>query len=330
MALAAAGFFCMGMAISGQHWCFSVFVLPVEADFGWTRSQINRAYSVGMVSGGLVAPLWGRALDRHGPRYVLALAEAIIGSGWLLRSQSRSLPVFYASYALAFLGLPGPVLAVPRALAAAFPSRKGSVIGFATTGASAMSMVLVPAADAVISSYGWPTACLMFALTNAMAVVVALLAFDSQPAGAKPALSTATAAAAGKTASGRRSCCGSGGGGGGGGGICTVTFALVATACNIGQLSYAAVGGSLVPCEWWHNDCSQTEHAARALKFCFVSGIVHTGNPPFLFACPYNVSACSACSLCGERLFVQLRCTPCGARHGSAKHSRQADARTAG
>lgn len=85
------------MAISGQHWCFSVFVIPLEAEFGWSRSQINQFYSVGMVSGGLVAPVWGRALDRYGPRYVLALAEAIICSGWLLRSQARTLPWFYAS-----------------------------------------------------------------------------------------------------------------------------------------------------------------------------------------------------------------------------------------
>ena len=42
-----------------------------------------------------------------------------MGAAWLLRSQARSLPVFYASFALAFLGLPGPVLSVPRALGAA-------------------------------------------------------------------------------------------------------------------------------------------------------------------------------------------------------------------
>ena len=89
-----------------------------------------------MVAGGIVAPFWGRFLDRHGPRLTIAIAQAIVGTAWLLRSQARSLPVFYASFALAFLGLPGPVLSVPRALGAAFPARKGTVIGFATTGAS--------------------------------------------------------------------------------------------------------------------------------------------------------------------------------------------------
>ena len=102
-----------------------------------------------MVAGGLVAPFWGRFLDRHGPRLTIAIAQAIVGTAWLLRSQARSLPVFYASFALAFLGLPGPVLSVPRALGAAFPARKGTVIGFATTGASVLS---VSACDAATSA----------------------------------------------------------------------------------------------------------------------------------------------------------------------------------
>ena len=177
-----------------------------------------------MVSGGLVAPFWGRFLDRHGPRLTIAIAQAIVGTAWLLRSQARSLPVFYASFALAFLGLPGPVLSVPRALGAAFPARKGTVIGFATTGASVLSMILVPAADFVITSSGWPAACVMFASTNAFALLVALALFDVDHKPAPPR--------AGK------GCCR---------GLCDGTFLLVATACNIGQLSYAAAGGSLVP-----------------------------------------------------------------------------------
>ena len=34
LALTLAGFFCLGIPISGNHWCFSVFVLPLEAEFG--------------------------------------------------------------------------------------------------------------------------------------------------------------------------------------------------------------------------------------------------------------------------------------------------------
>ena len=221
--LALAGFFCLGIGISGQHWCFSVFVLPVERDFGWSRSEINGAYSIGMVAGGICAPLWGKLLDQRGARLTLSASQAIVGAGWLLRSQADSLLVFYASFAVVFMGLPGTVLSVPKALATAFPENKGTVVGFATTGVSIMSMVLVPAAEAVISSKGWRTACLMFAATNLIAVLIAVSAFSGNAA--KPAATAAAAAGAEKEPS-----------------IFNSTFVIFAIACNIGQLSYAAVG----------------------------------------------------------------------------------------
>ena len=86
-------------------------------------------------------------------------------------------------------------------------------------------MILVPAADFVIAGSGWPAACVMFASTNAFALLVALALFDVEHKPAPPR--------AGK------GCCR--------GRLCDGTFLLVATACNIGQLSYAAAGGSLVP-----------------------------------------------------------------------------------
>lgn len=161
------------------------------------------------------------------------------------------------------MGLPGPVLAVPRALAAAFPTRKGAVIGFATTGASAMSMVLVLAASTVINSYGWPTACLMFALTNMAAAVVALLSFDTRLAGTRPVPPKVGARPVGTTRCCRGAATGT---------ICTATFALVATACNVGQLSYAAVGGSLVPCkfEFYAASSSDRRLICHVLNLCAV------------------------------------------------------------
>ena len=118
-----------------------------------------------------------------------------------------------------------------------------------------MSMVLVPAASTVINGYGWPTACLMFALTNMAAAVIALLSFDTRLAGTRLAPPNA-----GESAGARQvgTCCCRGAATGS---ICTVMFVLVAIACNLGQLSYAAVGGSLVPCklEFYAASCTDRQ-----------------------------------------------------------------------
>ena len=88
-------------------------------------------------------------------------------------------------------------------------------------------------ADRVIAWRGWPLACVCFAATNAAMAVVALLAFDR---GSNHQTAKGAVAAARATSVVARRCA-----------LCTGTFVLVAVACNIGQLSYAAVAGSLVP-----------------------------------------------------------------------------------
>ena len=234
MVLAMAGFFCMGIPIAGAHWCFSVFVLPIEREFGWTRSEVNLAYSIGIVSNGIAAPIWGRILDRYGARVTLTAGELLIAGGWLLRSQATSLAVFYASFALAYIGLPACVLSVPRTLAQAFPKRRGTIVGVATTGASVCSMILVPLSEHVIARSGWEAACFMFAGLQVAVAVLAALTFPHNPA-------------KNTDSDGARGGAKGHGGNDGDSGLFTVTFCLFAAACNCGQLCYAAVGGSLVP-----------------------------------------------------------------------------------
>ena len=54
---------------------FSLFILPLEEAFGWSRSQITLAFTFTMI-GGLSAPFVGRLIDRLGPRKPLLAAFA--------------------------------------------------------------------------------------------------------------------------------------------------------------------------------------------------------------------------------------------------------------
>ena len=47
---------------------FMVFLLPLESEFGWTRSQTSGVYSTLMVVSGLSSPLAGALIARWGPR----------------------------------------------------------------------------------------------------------------------------------------------------------------------------------------------------------------------------------------------------------------------
>ncbi|MCC6793414.1 MAG: MFS transporter, partial [Thermomicrobiales bacterium] len=49
----------------------SVLIKPLEAEFGWTRSEISSAIAIGLLMTAVSAPFGGTLLDRFGPRVVL-------------------------------------------------------------------------------------------------------------------------------------------------------------------------------------------------------------------------------------------------------------------
>ena len=47
---------------------YTVFLLALIAEFGWSRAQASLAYSIGQLVAGLTSPLVGGLTDRLGPR----------------------------------------------------------------------------------------------------------------------------------------------------------------------------------------------------------------------------------------------------------------------
>ncbi len=75
-----AGFARQGPAVA----VFSVFVVPMTETFGWSRTEMAGAVSVGGLLAALVTPALGPLLDRHGAR--LMLCVAVLGTGLATRA----------------------------------------------------------------------------------------------------------------------------------------------------------------------------------------------------------------------------------------------------
>jgi MFS family permease len=53
------------------YYAFSVFLVPMQRELGWSTGTLTGAYSLALLLSGLAAPLVGRWLDRHGPRMLM-------------------------------------------------------------------------------------------------------------------------------------------------------------------------------------------------------------------------------------------------------------------
>ena len=102
--LCCAGFARQGPAVA----TLSIFIEPLTRDFGWSRTAVSGAVSLGGLLAVLISPLIGPMLDRRGSRLVLCLAVVMNGVALLLLSLTPSLLIFYLLYCFARMNWAGP------------------------------------------------------------------------------------------------------------------------------------------------------------------------------------------------------------------------------
>src|SRR5215471_1640402 len=76
----------------------SVFVEPLTRDFGWSRTALSGAVSLGGILAAIISPRIGVFLDRAGSRLMLCYAVSTTGAALLALSLTSSLVMFYALF----------------------------------------------------------------------------------------------------------------------------------------------------------------------------------------------------------------------------------------
>jgi MFS family permease len=81
------------------YYAFSVFLVPMQAELGWSLAVLTGAYSLALLCSGLTAPLVGRWIDRHGSRGLMT-AGSVLGVACVLAwSRVDSIAVYYLTWA---------------------------------------------------------------------------------------------------------------------------------------------------------------------------------------------------------------------------------------
>ena len=150
--LCCAGFARQGPAVA----TLSIFVEPLTRDFGWSRTALSGAASLGGLLAAIAAPLIGPVLDRRGSRLVLCAAVLVNGVLLMLLSLTPSLLVFYLLFCVARMNWAAPFeLGLYGALNNWFVRRRATASSILTL-AQAAGLVAMPlAAQIAIVAEGW-------------------------------------------------------------------------------------------------------------------------------------------------------------------------------
>ena len=147
----------------------SVWTVALESHFGWNRTQLGFALTVGRVEGGLMGPVEGYLTDRMGTRRMVLTGLLVLAAGFLLFSQIRSLWMFYAAFLVMSVGggLGGwvPVMTV---LNHWFIRRRATAMGWSNVGGRLGALILVPAiawaVDPAHNRLGWQTTAMILGI----------------------------------------------------------------------------------------------------------------------------------------------------------------------
>jgi MFS transporter, OFA family, oxalate/formate antiporter len=163
--LCCAGFARQGPAVG----TLSIFVEPLTREFGWSRTALSGAVSLGGILAALSSPLIGPALDRHGARLALCLAVLVTGISMMLLSLIQSLLMFYLLFCIARMNWAGAFdLGIYSGVNSWFVARRAFATSIATL-AQMVGLVAMPLiAQVAMRQHGWRGGWLAIGITTLM------------------------------------------------------------------------------------------------------------------------------------------------------------------
>jgi OFA family oxalate/formate antiporter-like MFS transporter len=177
----------LNMAL-GTFYAMSVFMLPLEKEFNWTRAQTSWVTTIGITLLAAWFVVAGFIQDRRGPKLVAAIGGSLFSAGFLLASFTQSLTTFYLTAGVIAGTGSGFGYVVPTAVGAKwFPDKRGLVVGLMVGGYGAGSGVFGPIASSLIERVGWRSTFQILALLFFVMTLVATWLLRNPPAGYRPA-----------------------------------------------------------------------------------------------------------------------------------------------
>ncbi len=178
----------MNLAL-GSLYAWSVFVAPLEKEFGWKRAQTTWTFTIAVVVFALSFIIAGRLQDKFGPFWVSITGGVLVALGFFLCSYTSSLTYLYVCFGVLGGVGNGFGYATPiPVMAKWFPDKRGLAVGLAVAGYGGGSAILAPLAlKWLIPTYGWRST---FTILGGIFLVMTMIGsflLKNPPTGYKPA-----------------------------------------------------------------------------------------------------------------------------------------------
>lgn len=135
------------MATGTAFYIFNALMLPLCAERGWSRAELNYAPMLGFSLGLLFQLFYGSVIEKVGSRKLMTFGPALSAVAFICLGHTHNLFVFYLMYIL-LVGGNGTMNGVVANTAVAnwFVAKRGKALGLATAGVSFSGVVLPMAA----------------------------------------------------------------------------------------------------------------------------------------------------------------------------------------
>ncbi len=182
--LIATGMVAVAIMSGIAIWSITLYVEPLENQFGWSRAAVALGPSMAALTGGVASPFIGRWTDIRGPREVIGVGVLISVGGFLLLSTTDALWQWLFYNGLLGVGIALAYFIPFQALASRwFDRRRGMAIGLLGVGISCGGIVVVPIVQVMIDAFGWQGAFIFSgALQGAWMLPLVLFVIRDAPA----------------------------------------------------------------------------------------------------------------------------------------------------
>lgn len=161
------------LLLTGLIYAWSIFIVPLENDFGWDRTQTSIIFTITMAAFCLGSVANGFLIGKIGPRITLIGAAILFFFGFFLASRTTELWQIFISYGV-FVGAGVGIVynTMISTIGKWFPDKKGFASGVSLMGFGLGGFILGSVASSLISIGGWRTVFVVFAIAFPVAVLI--------------------------------------------------------------------------------------------------------------------------------------------------------------